>query len=107
LFYRILLGIWCLAALVLVNAYSSLLISYLTVPNLMPAPKNYDDLAFNDYHKNKWKTIADKNSITIDMMSVGCILDIKVWFILLFYSSFIFDIFIIIPLLFKTCTKIS
>ena len=79
LFYRILLGSWCLAALVLVNAYSSLLISYLTIPKLMPAPKNYDDLAFNDYHKNNLRSIADKNSLTIDMMSVGCILYIKVF----------------------------
>jgi len=44
--YRILLGSWFLAVFVLVNAYSSLLISYLTIPKLMPTAKTYDDLAY-------------------------------------------------------------
>jgi len=48
LFYRILLGSWLLATLVLVNAYSSLLISYLTIPTLKPAAKSLDDIAFRN-----------------------------------------------------------
>jgi len=68
LFYRILLGSWSLAVLVLVNAYSSLLISYLTIPTLMPAAKNYDDLVFNPIFKNLG-SIAEKNSIKLALIS--------------------------------------
>jgi len=63
LFYRILLGTWCLMILVLVNAYSSLLISYLTIPTLNPAAKNYDDLTFRRVQKNIEGQIMEKNSL--------------------------------------------
>ena len=58
-----------MAVLVLVNAYSSLLISYLTIPTLMPAAKNYDELVFNPIFKNVG-LISEKNSIKRALMEV-------------------------------------
>jgi len=43
--FRILQGTWCLAAFVLLNAYSSTIISYLTAPKLMPVAKSVEDVA--------------------------------------------------------------
>jgi len=63
------LGTWCLAALVLVNAYSSLLISSLAIPKLMPAPQGYSDLALNPAHKNLG-SILEKNSNGFSQNSV-------------------------------------
>lgn len=67
--YRILLGAWLLAVIVLVNAYSSLLISYLTIPTLMPAAKNYDDLAFNKVQNLGF--IASKGGLSANFMFVS------------------------------------
>ncbi len=50
--------------LVLVNAYSSLLISYLTIPTLLPAAKSYDDLTFRRVQKNVVGGILEKNSLS-------------------------------------------
>jgi hypothetical protein len=43
--FRILIGIWILVAMVLVNCYSSTVISYLTIPKMKPAINNFEDLA--------------------------------------------------------------
>ena len=70
LFYRILLGSWCLSVMVLVNAYSSLLSSYLTIPKLIPAEKDFNDMVFNPIFKNL-ASISEKNSIKSDLIDVS------------------------------------
>ena len=47
--FRIMIGVFCLTALVLDNAYSGTLISFLTVPKLMPVTKSLDDIATQRY----------------------------------------------------------
>jgi len=69
LFFRILLGSWFLAILVLVNAYSSLLISYLTIPTLMPVAKNFDDLAYR--RVRHYEGITQKGGLSDDLMFVS------------------------------------
>jgi len=70
--YRILLGSWFLAVFVLVNAYSSLLISYLTIPTLMPAAKNYDDLALRGVQNLGF--IGDKLGLSANLMFVSILI---------------------------------
>ncbi|EFX69520.1 hypothetical protein DAPPUDRAFT_258443 [Daphnia pulex] len=43
--FRILAGFWLLGAMVLVNSYSGIVISSLTVPKMMPPIETLDDLA--------------------------------------------------------------
>ena len=68
LFYRILIGPWLLAVLVLVNAYSSLLISYLTIPTLMPVAQNYDDVAYR--RVQNWEAISERVGINSNIMVI-------------------------------------
>lgn len=42
---RIIAGVWVLAGMVLVNSYSSTVISYLTLPKMKPPIKTFEDLA--------------------------------------------------------------
>ncbi len=70
--YRILLGSWFLAAFVLVNANSSLLISYLTIPTLKPAAKNYDDLAIRRVQNLGF--ISEKVGLSANFMFVSIII---------------------------------
>jgi len=69
LFYRILIGPWFLAVLVLVNAYSSLLISYLTIPTLMPVAQNYDDLAYR--RVQNWESITERVGMNSNIMVIA------------------------------------
>ncbi len=41
LVYRIVVGVWCLAAFVLLQSYNSLLITYIITPNNPPLPPLY------------------------------------------------------------------
>lgn len=43
--FRILAGFWLLGAMVLVNSYSGIVISSLTVPKMMPPIETLEDLA--------------------------------------------------------------
>ena len=43
--YRILAGFWLLGAMVLVNSYSGIVISSLTVPKMKPSIDSFEDLA--------------------------------------------------------------
>ena len=43
-----LVGFWLLAAIVLVNSYSSTVVSSLTVPRMMPSITSLEALAAND-----------------------------------------------------------
>jgi len=64
LFYRIqLAGSWCLAVVDLVNAYSSILISNLTIPTLKPITKSFDDITFRNVQG--LKPIVEKNNIAM------------------------------------------
>lgn len=45
--FRILVGTWLLISMVLVNSYSSTVISYLTVPKMKPHINTFEDLATN------------------------------------------------------------
>lgn len=42
--FRFLIGTWVLVATVLVNSYSSTVISYMTVPKMKPSINSYEDL---------------------------------------------------------------
>ena len=42
---RIFLGIWFLMMVVLINAYTGVLTSYMTVPKLKPIPQSLEQLA--------------------------------------------------------------
>jgi ionotropic glutamate receptor len=46
--FRILMGAWLLAAMVLVNSYSGTVVSYLTAPIMMPSINTLDDLAASE-----------------------------------------------------------
>ncbi|EFX78830.1 hypothetical protein DAPPUDRAFT_320132 [Daphnia pulex] len=43
--FRVLMGAWLLAAMVLVNSYSGTVVSYLTAPKMMPSINTLEDLA--------------------------------------------------------------
>jgi len=73
--------------LVLVNAYSSLLISYLTIPTLNPAAKNYDDLTFRRVQKNIEGGILEKNSLSAFYLLViisSCFMPILIQLLFIF-----------------------
>lgn len=60
---RIVLGFWLLMMIVLINAYTGVLTSLLTVPKLKPIPQSLEDLAaMKDYrvtiNKNHLLAIA-------------------------------------------------
>lgn len=63
--FRILVGVWLLIATVLVNSYSSTVISYLTVPNMKPPINTFDDLAISE--EVELVLLAD-NVITMQIM---------------------------------------
>ena len=46
--FRILVGFWALVAMVLVNSYSGIVISSLTVPKMKTAIESLEDLARNE-----------------------------------------------------------
>jgi hypothetical protein len=45
--FRILVGFWLLGAMVLVNSYSGIVISSITVPKIKPSVNSFEDLAEN------------------------------------------------------------
>lgn len=57
--FRIIQGTWCLAAFVLLNAYSSTIISYLTAPKLTPVTKTIKELATGSPQNIKLLTEID------------------------------------------------
>ena len=69
LFERILLACWCLSTFVLVNAYSSLLISFLTIPTLKPVAKSFDDVSFRNVQG--LRPIVGKNTMPANMIAVA------------------------------------
>jgi len=59
--FRFVQGAWCLAAVVLFNAYCSTLISYLVSPRLMPVAKTYKDIVSGS--PQNLKLLAEKNEV--------------------------------------------
>jgi len=59
--FRLVQGAWCLAAIVLFNAYCSTLISYLISPRMMPIAKSYEELVAGSPQKLKF--LSEKNEI--------------------------------------------
>ena len=57
--FRIVTGFWCLMTLVLINAYASNLISYLTVPKLQPVIQSLQHLSSS----RDLKLAIDANSV--------------------------------------------
>ena len=49
--FRLATGMWCLAAVILANAYASTLIAYLTVPQLNPIVYTFQELAANKHYQ--------------------------------------------------------
>ena len=49
--FRIVVGTWCVMALVLVNAYSSVLISNLSVPKHQPILQSLEEVAAQHHYK--------------------------------------------------------
>jgi len=62
---RIVQGSWCLAAVVLFNAYSTTLMSYLVAPKLMPVVRTYADIVSATRPQNL-KLLTEKNEILAD-----------------------------------------
>jgi len=71
---RILLASWCLSSSVLVYAYSSLLISFLTIPTLKPVAKSFDDIIFRNVQG--LQPITGKNTRTTNMIAVAVFIHI-------------------------------
>ena len=69
--FLILQGTWCLAAFVLLNAYSSTIISYLTAPKLTPVAKNLDQVASGS--PQNLKLLLEKDNLMIGFYLVGFI----------------------------------
>jgi len=53
------MGTWCLSAVVIVNAYSTTITSYLMAPKLEPVSKTFEDLAAG--YPQHLKIITEKN----------------------------------------------
>ncbi len=66
--FRILVATWCIMALVLVNAYSSTLISYLSVPKLQPIVNSLEELAA----QNSLRLIVPAKTIMANRILVSC-----------------------------------
>ena len=63
--FRIALGAWCLAAVVLANAYGSTLVSFLTVSELEPIINSWEELANNN---PTLKLLTEENSPSIKII---------------------------------------
>ena len=77
---RFLAGVWCLAAFVLVNAYSSVLISFVTAPYRPYLLHSVQDL----YNQSKTSILVDKGFVVDNFLSVSSlrilIVAITEWF---------------------------
>jgi hypothetical protein len=62
-------AVWCLAALVLVNGYNSLLISYVTSPNAEPLIQSIKDLG----HTSDIHVVVDAGLGIDYILSVGVV----------------------------------
>ena len=63
---RVILTCWLLAIVVLINAYKSVLISYLTIPKLKPIPQSLEELAaMKEYRITIMKNTLLANSIFV------------------------------------------
>ena len=65
--FRLASGAWCLAALVLVNAYASTLISFLAVPKLLPIPNTLEDLG----QRTDLKVLVEFNTVASQSILVS------------------------------------
>ena len=63
---RLLTGIWCLMAVVLINSYTGNLTSYLSVPKLNPIPNSFAELAAS----NEFKLSIQANSVLMKSIMV-------------------------------------
>jgi len=68
------LASWCLGALVLANAYSTTLISFLVAPKLQPVTKSFDELAVG--YPQKLKILSEKNQFLADSIFLVSIIRI-------------------------------
>ena len=66
------IGAFCLTAFVVNNAYSGTLISYLTVPKLLPVTKSLDELATQRYQNVL--LLTEKNEEIAQMFLVNIFL---------------------------------
>lgn len=67
IFRRIPITIWSLIAVVIANAYSGTLISFLTVPKLKPTISSLEELANSEF-----KLTAEINTADADRFLVYC-----------------------------------
>lgn len=65
--YNIVGATWCLMTVILINAYASNLISFLTVPKLNPIVESFEDLAAS----RDLKLAVDTNSVIADQILVS------------------------------------
>lgn len=72
--FRILVGCWLLGALVLVNSYSSIVVSSLTVPKLQPAVNSFQDLVSN----GEVTLISQKSVVITQIILVSFFLQTKI-----------------------------
>lgn len=63
-------GVWCLMALIVVNAYAGNLISYLAVPKLKPVIQSFEDLVEN----KDLQLAVEANTLMANRFLVGTVL---------------------------------
>jgi Ligand-gated ion channel len=62
---RILLAAWCLMCVIIVNAYTGNLTSYLAVPSVKPIPNSFQELAAR---KDLQIMVEDKGQLAEDIL---------------------------------------
>ena len=81
--FQILVGAWLLAAMVLVNSYSSTIISYLTVPKMKPSINTFQDVVVNEdtdviiWEESAFGQLIMVTTVTALMVAIHLGADIK------------------------------
>ena len=82
---RVLTGMWCLMAVVLINSYTGNLTSYLSIPKLNPIPNSFEELAASSDYKISLQAntvltksimvkrcVTNQISISNEPLNLGC-----------------------------------
>lgn len=67
---RLVAGLWCLAVLVLANAYSGSLTSYMTAVQVEPIPQSMEDFVA----MKRYKISMERNTLLTDLFLVSSLI---------------------------------
>ena len=59
------LAVWCLMCVILINAYTGNLTSYLAVPDVKPIPNSFEELAAR---KDMYLIVEDRSQLAEDIL---------------------------------------